>query len=438
MFEPSQLMLARLVGLLLLGVGLVSLLRLGGLLTDPWALPRWRRQLRPATAILAGILLWMLPGLAGPPPGGAELECVDHDQGIAAGAEAGVPILVDFTADWCTACRQLKREVLDHPRVVQRAEEGEFICVVVDVTVEGEHELELMERYGVFSLPRIALVDAGGEWVPDWSMSGMVSVDEVLTAIRAVAAGEEGQPGRFEQAMMSHGIAWALLLVFLAGFASSLTPCVYPLIPITVGLFAAAGASSRLEGLGKATVFVAGIAVTYSALGMVAALAGGLVGGVLQSRLVLALFALFFLLFGMASLGVISVRLPAPLQARLGGWSGRGGLVPLFLAGLASGVLAAPCVGPILAGVLVFVAETRQVLLGGTLMFVFALGLGVLFLFLGTFSSLVDRLPKSGAWMEGVKGLFAVVFCALAVEYAAIAVPAIRDLQTAVLPLLVR
>lgn len=423
MFVDDPAWVPRLLGL----AGFVGLIGavcwMGAVVRDPWSLPAFVRRVRPVAALAAGLLVWFGLGFLAPGPDSTSLDCVGYEEGHSRAQGLGVPVLVDFTADWCTACRQLKRDVLDHPRVVSVAEAGEFVCVVVDVTREGARERELMERYDVLSLPRIAMVDAAGEWVPSWSMAGMVSVDEVLNAVAGVAGGEAGEGGRFERALEEHGWLWAFLLVFLAGFASSLTPCVYPLIPITVGLFVATGARTRLEGLAKASVYVLGIGLTYAALGMVAALFGGLVGGVLQHPVVLGIFALLFAVFALASVGVVSVTLPVGLQSRLGAWTGRGGVLPLLLAGLAAGVLAAPCVGPILAGVLLFIAETQQVLLGGALMAVFALGMGILFLVLGTFASLVDRIPRSGGWMEAIKGVFAVVFAALALEYLSLAWP---------------
>jgi thiol:disulfide interchange protein DsbD len=196
---------------------------------------------------------------------------------------------------------------------------------------------------------------------------------------------------------------------------------VYPLIPITISVFGARGASSRRRSFALSLTYVLGIAVTYTALGLIAASFGTVFGGIMQNVWVLVGLAAVFVLLGLASLGAIELALPSELQTRLSetGGAGYGGALSM---GLVAGLIAAPCVGPIVAGILVYVAQQGSLWLGGLLLFDFAMGLGVLFVVLGTFSGLIHSLPKSGAWMDGVKAVFAMIFFGIALYYLQFAV----------------
>jgi thiol:disulfide interchange protein DsbD len=199
---------------------------------------------------------------------------------------------------------------------------------------------------------------------------------------------------------LTHGVgAGTFAILYAAGLLTSLTPCVYPLIPITVGIFGARGAQSRARAVGLSAVYVSGIAVTYSCLGLFAALSGRAFGTALSAPIVSLLLAL--LLFGLAAsmFGAFEIDLPQALKHRLASVRGAG-FAPAFLMGLLAGVIAAPCTGPVLAGVLAFVAQTRSVGLGFWMLFTYAIGLGTLFFVLGATSM---KLPRSGPWMEIVK-----------------------------------
>ena len=193
-----------------------------------------------------------------------------------------------------------------------------------------------------------------------------------------------------------------LLWAFAGGFATSLTPCVYPLIPVTLSIFGASEARSRGQAFLLALSYVFGIASTYTVLGMVSARAGLVFGGFLGSPPVVALLVIALTLLALVTLDLIPSDMLNRLQTAASRVGGRG-YSGAFLMGLVSGVVAAPCVGPALVLVLGVAASSQSVIWGALLLFTYALGFGVLFLVLGTFSDLVRLLPRSGNWLYLVK-----------------------------------
>ena len=217
----------------------------------------------------------------------------------------------------------------------------------------------------------------------------------------------------------------AYLLAFLGGLATSLTPCVYPLIPITISLFGAREAP-RAQALGLAACYVGGIAATYTTLGLVVGLVGGQFGAFMTSPWLIVPVALFFLLMAASMFGAFELSLPNELQGKLSQVGGRGPL-GAFLMGLVAGVVAAPCTGPPLAALLLFVSTQRSVMTGGTLLFTYALGMGVLFFVIAGFAL---KMPKSGAWMDAVKAVFGVVMTVAALYYLRNIMPLLRTFGT--------
>jgi thiol:disulfide interchange protein DsbD len=218
------------------------------------------------------------------------------------------------------------------------------------------------------------------------------------------------------QAAASRGLFWLLVLAFGAGLATSLTPCVYPMIPITIGIIGARSAGRRSKGFTLSLLYVLGIAITYSALGTTAALTGSLFGSVLQNAWVVAAVAGIFVLMAMSLFGAFELQVPPALAGRMNRVQGSGYPGALVL-GLVAGVVASPCIGPVLVAMLAYVAASGSALLGFGLFFTFALGLGVLFIVLGTFTGMLASLPRSGAWMTRVKIGFGILFLALAFYY---------------------
>ena len=195
------------------------------------------------------------------------------------------------------------------------------------------------------------------------------------------------------------GLLLALLLVFLAGMGASLTPCVFPMIPITMAIIGAKG-GGKAKGFALSATLVLGMAVTYTTLGVLAAKSGAAFGAFAQRPGFLIPVSLLFAVFALSLFGAFELALPAGLAARLQGDGSRKGFGGAFLMGLVLGPLSAPCVGPVIGAVLVAIAQQGDVWLGGLQLFVFALGMGVLFLVVGTFSA---ALPRSGDWLTRFK-----------------------------------
>ena len=195
----------------------------------------------------------------------------------------------------------------------------------------------------------------------------------------------------------------AYLIVFAAGVLTSFTPCVYPMIPVTVTYIGGASAGSKRRAALRTLVYVLGIAVVYSALGAFAALSGRFFGQISSSPWVLFAVGNVIILFGLSMLDAIVIPVPGILaRGARGGDNYLGALVM----GMASGLVAAPCTAPVLGTLLLFVGSSGNVAYGASLLFVFAFGLGFLLLLLGTFAGALASLPKAGAWMVTIKKIF--------------------------------
>ena len=213
------------------------------------------------------------------------------------------------------------------------------------------------------------------------------------------------------------------LLVFLGGLLTALTPCVYPLIPITVGVFGARPGVGRGRAVLLTSSYVVGMGVVFAALGLVAARTGAAFGQLLGHPAVALGLAAFLLLLAASMFGAFEIALPQGLAVRLNSVGGAG-VAGAFLMGSVAGFLAAPCTGPVLTGLLTYVATTRSLPLGAGLLFIYALGIGVPFFLIGVFAV---RLPKSGAWMDWVKSALGILLVALAATYVRDAFPALRS-----------
>lgn len=205
----------------------------------------------------------------------------------------------------------------------------------------------------------------------------------------------------------------AYLVAFLGGVWASFTPCIYPIIPILVGVIGATGVKSRLRAFQLSLAFVLGTAVTYSLLGLVAALTGRIFGQFTSHPIAYLLVGNLCLVFALSMLGLFEIKLPGPWGEAGAGGRERGAF-SVFLMGAGSGVVAAPCTVPVLGALLVFVAQSRNLWFGASLLLTFALGLGTLLVLLGTFTGLLTSLPKSGVWLLRLKQLFGILLIGVA------------------------
>jgi cytochrome c-type biogenesis protein len=210
----------------------------------------------------------------------------------------------------------------------------------------------------------------------------------------------------------------AIPLLFGAGLLTSLNPCIYPMIPITAGALAGVNAEGRTRRrtVGLTLTYVTGLALFYALLGMIAGLTGSLFGTIGASFWARLAIGNLLLVFGLAMLEVIPIRLPA----RLSGWAGGlgGGSYPaVLLLGATSGLVAAPCGAPAFAAVLTWVATSRSGVLGFIYLFVFSLGMTALLVVVGLFSGTLSALPRAGAWMSWIKKAAGVVLLLMAEYY---------------------
>lgn len=217
---------------------------------------------------------------------------------------------------------------------------------------------------------------------------------------------------------LNHRPLAALALLFAAGVATSLTPCVYPMIPITAGIIGGTVRDGvpRLRTIGLTLAYVSGLALFYGLLGLVAGLTGSLFGTVASNPWVRVAVGSLLVIFGLAMLDLVPVALPQRLAAWAGGLKG-GSYPAVFLLGATSGIVAAPCGAPAFAVVLTWVATTGSAALGFTYLFVFSLGMTALLVGVGLSSGLLAALPRSGPWLVWVKRGAGVTMLAMAGYY---------------------
>ncbi len=397
------------------------------------------------------------------------------------------PLLIDFRADWCKSCRKLESEVFSNKEVAEALKP--FVLVQIDLTQEQEQTSLWQKRENVLGLPSVIFKEASGKEIAQVRLNEFEGPKAFLKRIDYAVSGRqdpfEPEDALFSQmgASLQAGGIEVYLLVFLAGIIASLSPCVYPMIPITLRVLtgkmqaperkrsqktkkpsakiedhsvAAAedlqksgdplqkteenpkksgdlsenkteasakngqGASSTKQSLQqkaenhsgfymsllRSLLFVLGLALTYSTLGVIAASTGGLFGSLLQSPVVVLFVAAIFLAMGASMLGAFTLRWPQGIQNRLGHISSKktNAFFAPILTGLMAGLVAAPCVGPPLIAVLAYVAQSGNRFQGFFLLLTYALGMGLLFFVLGCASGLLKRMPRSGKWMNAVKG----------------------------------
>ncbi len=226
---------------------------------------------------------------------------------------------------------------------------------------------------------------------------------------------DNSDSGSIASTLENSGIIFSLIFVFIWGLALNLTPCVYPLIPITIGYFGgqAEGKTGRLAMLGL--LYMLGIALTYSVVGVITALSGAVFGALLQNPIVIIIIVLVFIALALSQFGVYEFKLPDSLVAKAGG--AKGGAFGAFFMGLTMGIVAAPCIGPVVLGLVTYVAAKGDVMYGFLMFFVLALGLGFPYLLLAIFSGKIKSLPRAGLWMEGVKHIFGFLLIGMAIYF---------------------
>jgi thiol:disulfide interchange protein DsbD len=252
---------------------------------------------------------------------------------------------------------------------------------------------------------------------PPTKSTAQLSFQTVAMSVAAKPAPLESEESRIV-ALLKAGNFWTIILAFLgAGMLLALTPCVLPMIPIISGIIVGEGHQlTRMRSFALSLAYVLGMAIMYAAAGVAAGLSGTLLSSALQNPGVLGAFALIFVVLAMSMFGFYELQLPAALQSRLADASNRvggGKLGGVFAMGALSAIIVGPCVAAPLAGALLYIGKTRDVVLGGSALFAMALGMGVPLLLVGL--SAGTLLPKAGAWMNAVKKFFGVMLLGLAI-----------------------
>jgi thiol:disulfide interchange protein DsbD len=237
------------------------------------------------------------------------------------------------------------------------------------------------------------------------------------------APAREQHAGAFDVSawMSTHGLAVTLLVVALLGLGLNLTPCVYPLISVTIAYFGSQGRHRESRVAALAAVYVLGITTSFAVLGTLAALSGGVFGAALQKPPVLFAIAAILVALALSSFGVYHLQPPAWALRRVSG--SVQGVFGSFFMGLTMGVVAAPCVGPVVLGLLLFVGSRQSGMLGLELFSALGLGMGLPYLALALAAGSIKALPRSGEWLVWVERFFGVVLLVLAAYFVAPALP---------------
>jgi thiol:disulfide interchange protein DsbD len=211
------------------------------------------------------------------------------------------------------------------------------------------------------------------------------------------------------------GLLLTFLLIFIGGLGLNLTPCVYPLIPITVSYFGGQAIGKEGKKIVMAILYVLGIAVINSTLGTIASLSGSMLGNLMANPVVLIVIAGILITLSLSMFGLYEFRLPSSLTQKAGG--SQTGYFGSFGMGLTMGIVAAPCIGPFVLGLLTYVASIGDPFLGFSMFFTLSIGLGIPFIFLAFFSSKIDQLPRAGDWMVGVRIIFGLLLLGMALYF---------------------
>jgi thiol:disulfide interchange protein DsbD len=229
-----------------------------------------------------------------------------------------------------------------------------------------------------------------------------------------MGGGSFAQGDSIASTFAGHGNLAGFLLVLVGGLLLNLTPCVYPMLGVTVAYFGVEGSGAG-RVVRMALLYVLGIALSFSALGVAAAWSGGLFGAALQNPFVLGALAVMLLVLAASSFGLFTLQPPQWMMRRVG--VARPGYVGSLIMGLGMGVVAAPCIGPIVLGLLLMVERSGSALFGFALFFTLAIGMGLPYVALAVAAGNIRKLPRSGEWLAWIEQLFGFVLVGLALYF---------------------
>jgi thiol:disulfide interchange protein len=334
----------------------------------------------------------------------------DIKEGFRLSEEQGKPLLVDGWAVWCTSCLELKSLTFKDPKVIAILDQW----IKVEIDMDAEENQWVWDAYGIRGLPWVVRFEPGESEKPTWMLAGFEPADSFAARLESDSVSDESVAGW----LASKGLFLTLLLVFLAGIAASLTPCAYPSYLLIFGFFSGGGDEKKSiwSGVLIAAVIVLGMAFSYSIAGVAAALGGGAVGRIMNNPYVMGAIALLFIGIGASSLGVLPQMEFSGIKQALHSKQ-KSNLIWAFIFGLVMGLVVAPCVGPILIGVLTYIAAAGDIGLGILMMSTFAAGMGVLFFAMAIFSQAIRTKVRMGRWNEFITVFFGIVFFAAALYY---------------------
>jgi thiol:disulfide interchange protein DsbD len=301
--------------------------------------------------------------------------------------------------------------------------DGTFsIAAAIDVSGEvaaGDYDLPLTVRYTLCGPDLCRFPKA------DLTVKLIVAQDAALPAgpkpgqAGAVAPGAAPPiPVAADDPFAGHSPVVVVLVAFLLGLGLTLTPCVYPLIPVTIGVVGATSGEGRMGALGRSLIYVLGISITYSAVGVAAAATGGLFGQIAHHPAVYIALAVIFVLLAGGMFDVYTIDLSSQrLHRAQAALRGRAGLAGVLVIGMLSGAAATACIAPVIIAALGYVATSGSLLMGWAIFFAMAWGMGAPLVLVGTFAGLAQSLPRSGQWMVTIKHVLGFILLACAVWF---------------------
>ncbi|MCB0743229.1 MAG: sulfite exporter TauE/SafE family protein, partial [Ignavibacteriae bacterium] len=283
--------------------------------------------------------------------------------------------------------------------------------IIVELFYQGCNNSTCMAPNSISDTLEIEIVDRSSQ-TQEVNVEVFKNIDLDYSTQKTIIEEDDSLSSQLEQS----GLLLTLLIVFLGGLALNLTPCVYPLIPITIGFFGgqSEGKTSKLFVMGL--FYVLGMALTYSIVGVITALSGAIFGTLMQNPFVIGFIVLIFIALSLSMFGVYEFKLPDSLVAKAGG--SKSGMFGAFFMGLTMGIVAAPCIGPFVIGLVTYVAAKGDPYYGFLLFFVMAIGLGLPYLVLALFSGKIKNLPRAGFWMDAVKHIFGFILLGMAIYFA--------------------
>jgi thiol:disulfide interchange protein DsbD len=284
--------------------------------------------------------------------------------------------------------------------------------VVVELYYQACNDMSCIAPTAVLDTLEIVVAD-NRETVSKINDEIFSKIDLSFTKTDSSENGEESDP--ISSALESNGLLIGLFFVFIGGLALNLTPCVYPLIPITIGYFGGQSEGHTVKLFFMGLLFMLGLAVTYSAIGVVTSLTGAVFGALLQNPIVILAVVVILVGLSLSMFGLYEFKLPDTWVNKAGG--AKAGYFGAFFMGLTLGIVAAPCIGPFVLGLVTYVATKQDPYFGFLLFFVLALGLGFPYLFLAMFSGKIKNLPRAGEWMDAVKHIFGFILIGMALYF---------------------